>query len=109
MNGLRLPVKRAFNIVPTEGVQQSAVYRTQTILNYDYSSRKGFVTERNPADAKQCLRRLKALYRQINQYYDAIVQDYAENGRQLMQRSFWEKYLELPQAETETITVGTKK
>lgn len=109
MNGLRLPVKRAFNIVPTEGVQQSAVYRTQTILNYDYSSRKGFVTERNPAEAKQCLRRLKALYRQINQYYDAIVQDYAENGRQLMQRSFWEKYLELPQAETETITVGTKK
>lgn len=104
MNGLRLPVKRAFNIVPTEGVQQSAVYRTQTILNYDYNSRKGFVTERNPEEAKKCLKRLKALYRQINQYYDVIVQDYEKNGNQLMQLSFWEKYLELPQTETVEIT-----
>ena len=72
MNGLRLPVKRQFNIVPTDGVQQSAVYRTQTILNYDYTSRKGFVTERDPEAAKQCFRRLKALYHQLDKLYDVV-------------------------------------
>lgn len=103
MNGLRLPVKRTFNIVPTEGVQQSSVYRTQTILNYDYNSRKGFVTERDPAAAKQCIRRLKKLYRQLDKQYDATIQDYAENGKKLMQLSFWEQYLELPQKESSTV------
>ena len=103
MNGLRLPVKRQFNIVPTDGVQQSAVYRTQTILNYDYTSRKGFVTERDPEAAKQCFRRLKALYHQLDKLYDAAVRDYAENGKELMQLSFWEQYLELPEKEPATV------
>ena len=103
MNGLRLPVKRQFNIVPTDGVQQSAVYRTQTILNYDYTSRKGFVTERDPEAAKQCFRRLKALYHQLDKLYDAAVRDYAENGKKLMQLSFWEQYLELPEKEPATM------
>lgn len=105
MNGLRLPVKRQFNIVPTDGVQQSAVYRTQTILNYDYTSRKGFVTERDPEAAKQCFRRLKALYHQLDKLYDAAVRDYAENGKKLMQLSFWEQYLELPEKEPATMEV----
>jgi GT2 family glycosyltransferase len=104
MNGLYLPVKRAYNIVPTEGVQQSAVYRTETILNYDYSSRKGFVTKRDPETAKQCTKRLKALYKLIDKNYDAAIQNYAQNGRKLMQLSFWEQYLELPQQETQSTT-----
>jgi len=98
-----LLITRWYNFVPTEGVQQSSVYRTQTILNYDYNSRKGFVTERDPAAAKQCIRRLKALYRQLDKQYDAAVQDYAENGKKLMQLSFWEQYLELPQKESATV------
>lgn len=103
MNGLYLPVNRAFNIVPTEGVQQVNVYRTQTVLNYDFTSRKGFVTSRDREEAKRCFKRLKQLYRKIDTNYDAVIQDFSANGRSLMQLSFWEQYLELPQKELEHV------
>ena len=95
LNGTYLPPKRSYAIVPTVGVIQSAVYRTETVLNYDYASKKGFVTKRSPKEARACMKRLKALYKLIDKHYDDAVKDYAENYRSLTSMDYWEKYLEL--------------
>lgn len=86
---------RPFNIVPVVGAKDINVYRTETVLNYDYNSRKGFITHRDPDQAAETIKRLKGLCRRLEQEYDSAVKDYADNGRRLMSREFWEKYLEL--------------
>ncbi|MBQ8686938.1 MAG: hypothetical protein IJ512_00155, partial [Ruminococcus sp.] len=101
INGTKLSPKHSFNIVPTDGVRQINVYRTQTILNYDYASRKGFVTKRDLAEAKKCVARLKKLYRLIDSSYEKAILDFAEHGKTLQTMEFWEQYLGITQDEKE--------
>ncbi len=93
LNGHFFSSKRNYNIVPTVGVQQSSIYRTERILNYDYSSKKGFVTEKNIKEAKECIKRMKRLFKRIDREYNSAVKDFAENGNKLMTEDFWNKYL----------------
>ena len=98
INGiLLLPSSKArlFNIVPVEGVKDISVYRTDKVLNYDYNSRKGFLTYKNPCEAKKTIGRFKKICKKIRSEYDKAVRDYAINGKTLMTREFWEKYLQL--------------
>lgn len=88
-------VDRPYNIVPTEGAQYINVYRVAKILNYDYASRKGFLTYRSAKEAKRVINRLKEIVRLINQRYDAAVKDYSENYRKITSLEFWNGYLEL--------------
>lgn len=102
VNGIfHLPTNgaRPFNIVPAEGAKDINVYRTEKVLNYDYNSRKGFITHKDPDEAKRTIKRLKALCAKLERSYDSAVKDYAENGRKLMTREFWEKYLEISNKE----------
>jgi len=91
-----LPISsiRSFNIVPVVGAKDINVYRTEKVLNYDYNSRKGFITHRDRDQAAKTIKRLKRLCRRLRQEYDSAVKDFADNGRQLMSREFWERYLE---------------
>lgn len=93
LNGTYLSPKRTYNVVPTVGTLQSTIYRTDLALNYDYTSRKGFVTKRDPAEAKKSINRLKKICKQINHEYDEATRKYSEDGRKLMTRKFWNKYL----------------
>ena len=97
VNGTYLPAKRFYNIVPTMNVIQSTIYRTNVILNYDYASKKGFVTKRSPQEARECLKRLKKLYELIDKKYDEAAEDYHENFRRLTSLSFWNNYLKIRQ------------
>lgn len=92
-----LPVKgdRPYNIVPVEGAKDINVYRTESVLNYDYFGRKGFITHRAPEEAKRTMARLKSLSKRLLREYDGAVGDFANNGRILMRRDFWERYLGL--------------
>ncbi|MDE7222618.1 MAG: hypothetical protein K2O34_02415, partial [Acetatifactor sp.] len=91
-----LPISgvRPFNIVPAVGAKDINVYRTEMVLNYDFNSRKGFITHRDPDQAAKTIKRLKELCRRLGQEYDSAIKDYADNGRRLMSREFWERYLE---------------
>lgn len=110
VNGTYLKQKRGYNIVPTIGVQQSSVYRTDVILNYDYSSRKGFVTKRSPSEAKECINRLNKLTALINKNYDSAVADFTQQGKKLMNAKFWNKCLELETpASNQTVKESKKK
>ena len=95
MNGTYLPPKRKYNIVPADGVRQITVYRTETVLNYDAASGRGFVTKRDVKEAKACIAELREMYRRIDTDYEKTVQDYKLHASRFWKRSFWEKYLEL--------------
>ncbi len=99
LNGTYLPPSRSYVIVPTVGVVQSAVYRADTVLNYDYASKKGFVTKRDPKEAHACMKRLKELYKLIDKHYDGAVKDYSENFRSLTNMDYWERYLNIKNKE----------
>ncbi len=95
VNGTYLPPNREYNVVPADGVRQITVYRTKTVLNYDAASGRGFVTQRDVAEAKNCIRALRQMYKQIDTDYEKAVQDYKQNASRFWKRSFWEQYLEL--------------
>ena len=95
VNGTFLKPKKDFVIIPTIGAQQSSVYRADTVLNYDYSSRKGFLSKRNPEKCRECLKRLKALNRRISLEYDSASSRFAAEALQLESLSFWTDYLGL--------------
>ena len=95
VNGTYLKPTRSYNIVPTIAVQQSSVYRTETILNYDYSSKKGFVTHRSPEEAKKCVKRLKRLNHLIEKEYDKATADFAVQVGEITNMEFWKKYLQI--------------
>lgn len=95
INGTYLKPTRAYSIVPTVGVCQASVYRVEKVLNYDYTSRKGFITTRDPELCKQILKELKKLCKRINQEYDNSVVVFAEQAKSLISLDFWKKYLEI--------------
>lgn len=95
VNGHYLSTKRAYNIVPTIGAQQSSVYRTQMILNYDYPGRKGFVTQKDVNEAKNCVKRLKKLCKRLGNEYDIITKSFEKEAVKLMTERFWKGYLEV--------------
>ena len=93
VNGHYLSPKKGINIVSTVGVQQSSVYRRVGVLNYDYASRKGFMTWRDRNELKACKKRLKALSKLIEDNYDRVTAEYSSGCRKMMTRSFWNNYL----------------
>lgn len=95
LNGTYLKPKRAYNIVPAAGVAEISVYRTQTILNYDFNARKGFVTQRDPNEAKACAKRLKKLTTRLKKEYESACADYRDRAGEITNTAFWENYLGL--------------
>ena len=87
--------KRLYNVVPAEGAKDINVYRTEKVLNFDYSSRKGFVTYKDPKEAKRTIKRMKKMLSKIKKQYIFASQDFAENGKRLMNIEFWNKYLQI--------------
>ncbi len=93
INGTYLKPTRAYNIVPTVGICQASAYRVETVLNYDYVSRKGFITKRDPAKCKELLKQLKRLCRKINREYDHAINAFASDYKKLTNLEFWNQYL----------------
>ena len=92
-NGILLRPRRPFCIISVTGGRQTCAYRTALILNYDETSEKGFVTERDPDEAIACLRRLKKVKKTIGKLYDNRNREYQIRGRELMSIGFWKRYL----------------
>ncbi|MBE6842200.1 MAG: glycosyltransferase family 2 protein [Ruminococcus sp.] len=109
INGTYLKPVREYNIVPTVGAQQSSVYRTNTVLNYDFSSRKGFVTKRDASEAKKCVKRLNKLCSFVNANYDSAVSNFKTEGRNLMKIDFWNKYLNIEERKDVKADITKKK
>ena len=95
LNGHYLPAFKGVNIVSTVGVQQSSVFCRSGVLNYDYASRRAFMTWRSKKELKKCKKHLKKLCKQIKRDYDKVTNEFRNEGRKMMTRSFWNNYLEI--------------
>ena len=93
VNGTYLKPLTDYNIVPTVGPCQSSFYRVKTVLNYDYASRKGFVTKRDPEKCKELKKRLNSLCSKVNSEYESAVEKFAADAKKLTNINFWNKYL----------------
>ena len=95
INGTYLKPEKPYVIVPTVGICQSAVYRAEKVLHYDYASRKGFVTVRDVKKCKACIKQLKKLMKKVDSEYDSAVKNFAADASQLKKLDFWNQYLHM--------------
>ena len=93
INGTYLKPLKDYAIVPTVGPCMSSVYRVSVVLNYDFASRKGFITKRDVSECKRLIKKLNRLIRQVNSKYDEKVSAFANDAKKLMTLDFWNQYL----------------
>ena len=94
LNGIFLRSSQAA-IVPTVNPHIYYLYKKKRALNYDYSSKKGFVTIKDNKEFIRLLLRLCRIRGQFHRKYEKISHEYHTRGRELMEFRFWEKYLDL--------------
>jgi GT2 family glycosyltransferase len=80
-------------IIPIVNPSIFFVYRKERALNYDYSSKKGYVTKKDNRELIQIIRNLYRVKRKYNRMYEEVSKEYNSRGKELMKLSFWEKYL----------------
>ena len=93
-NGLLVPAKRD-NVVSMAKCRPYNFYRAKRVLQYDVTSKKGFVTEKKIGKTISSL--LRVLFIGIKSFFhfNRAVQAFRVQGNELMTQEFWEKYLVL--------------
>ena len=95
-NGLFLRAKY-IKSVPAFNARPINFYRVKRALNYDYTSRKGFVTEKSISiSISQLIKMLKLIFK-VHFKYKSAVNSYRRDGRKLMNIEFWGNYLGINQ------------
>ena len=91
-NGLFMPAN-AEKIVPTIGATPRQLIKTKRSLNYDLSSKKAFITEKNVKEALKLYFRYLGVRRLIKGRYYRMKAAYRRRGGELMTLEFWNRYL----------------
>lgn len=91
-HGLFLPARKV-KIVQTVGAVPRQFIMTKRALNYDISSQKAFVTEKNTKEALAIYRRYMSVRALIKRKYKCMREEYRKHGHELMNIAFWQKYL----------------
>ena len=99
-NGLILPAKKKADnempvVAPTFTARLVNFYRVKKALNYDYCSRKGFVTEKSFKETFRLIWKYEKIVMKSRYKYRKTVKQYQERGNELMQLSFWNNYLDI--------------
>ncbi len=99
-NGIMLPSKKKAEnempvVAPTFTARPVNFYRVQKALNYDYTSRRGFVTEKSMKQTIRLLYKLWKISLKSRWKYKKTVKSYYKRGNELMDYGFWQKYLDI--------------
>lgn len=97
-NGMFLKAK-GDAIVPTIEPHILYFYRKERVLNYDFMSRKGFVTYKNNKEFFRLYKDFLHLKKLCRKKYDIVRAEYRERGREVMNLEFWSRYLEIDSKE----------
>lgn len=82
-------------IVPVQGPHIAYFYKVNYALNYDISSKKGFVTYRSRKEVIQLIKEYRATVKNVKKNYKKVVKEYGKRKFEIMNLEFWKKYLEL--------------
>lgn len=99
-NGILLKAKKRNDnempiVAPTFTARPTNFYRVKKALNYDYCSRRGFVTEKSLKETIRLMYKLRKISLKSRWKYRKTVKQYYNRGNELMQLSFWQKYLDI--------------
>jgi len=93
-NGFLLSPK--YDIVaPTFNANPDQFYRANNVLNYDYTSKKGFITKKDKNQMKKELKRYDSIIKNCKKYYTIKCKEYGERKNELITLEFWNKYLDI--------------
>lgn len=92
-NGHRLAPTRKATVVSAMYMTAYNAYRVQKVLNYNPNNQTAFVTKRDPAEYRRCVREMKACMREIDAKFDAARESYRQRYGELQSLDFWKKYL----------------
>lgn len=82
-------------VAPTFTARPTNFYRVDKALNYDYCSRKGFVTQKSIKETIRLSYKLKKISIKSRYMYARTVKEYETRGKELMNIKFWKKYLDI--------------
>lgn len=94
LNGLLLPAK-GDNIAPMASVRGVHFYRRKRVMNYDITSNRGFLTERSVVQMFRSLLQVARMLPLINRNFEAARRAYQAEGKRLMEKQFWKRYLRM--------------
>ena len=100
VNGILLKAKKRNDnempvVAPTFTARPTNFYRVKKALNYDYCSRRGFVTEKSWKETMRLMHKLWKISLKSRWKYRKTVKQYYNRGNELMKLSFWQKYLDI--------------
>ncbi len=96
LNGLLLPAK-GDNIAPMASVRGVHFYRRKRVMNYDITSNRAFLTERSVVQMLRSLLQVARMLPMIGRGFEPARRAYQAEGKRLMQKQFWERYLRMNQ------------
>lgn len=92
LNGIFLKPDR-MAVVPVAEPHIAHLYRAGAALNYDFASRKGFVTYRDTGSMKELHQAYRKLMRLARKRYDAVKGEWQERVGEITDGEFWRRYL----------------
>lgn len=101
-NGLFLPAKRE-GIVSMASCRPINFYRAKRVLQYDVTSKKAFITEKNVGQTFACLGRLLAITVKIIMGFDSAMRAFHTQAFVLQSREQWLRYLQIGGREKELL------
>lgn len=93
-NGLFYPANRE-TVVSMALCKPISFYRAKRTLQYDVTSKKGFITVRSARQALKCNFRTLGMIMKIRFKFDKAVKEFRERAPELMTEENWKKYLDL--------------
>ncbi len=94
LNGLFQKANRTA-IVPVQGPHIAYFYRVYAALNYDVSSKKGFVTYRSRKDILDLVTAYISTKKNVKRNYKKVISSYANRKNEVTNIEFWNKYLDI--------------
>lgn len=94
LNGAILPAKR-INITSMAQCRPINFYRAKSVLQYDITSKKAFMTEKNLGQTFGYLFKLLGISCKVVFRFDAAKKDFAKNAARLTNERFWKRYLDI--------------
>lgn len=94
LNGLFQKATRTA-IVPVQNPHIAYFYRVSTALNYDISSKKGFVTYRSRKEVLKLFKAYLNTKKNVKKNYRNVVNDYKTRKSEVTNIHFWNKYLDI--------------
>ncbi len=82
-------------IVPVNGTCIAHFYKVGTALNYDLSSKKGFVTYRDRKEMIQLWKEYIKFSSEVKKNYKKVVAEYESRKEEITNLQFWNEYLNL--------------